>query len=839
MDATFDPDTISPEDRDYAIRTLIGEETNPTAQAGVASTILNRAAAARQSLKNVVLAPNQFEPWQRNPSSLLAIKPTDPAYVKAAEVFDAVRSGKVPDVTGGATHFYAPATQALLGRPPPRWGSGAPTLAAGSTLFYAPNGPVNRISPDQGLQKVDPFAEYQTEAPTAQPANGQPSAAVPSPVATQGVDPFKEYPTEAAPEVVAAATPVKPGLPPSQANAAVSGFFNGLPVVGPYAQSGLQKLTAWGQSQATGQPYGQALADIQRFGQASAAAYPKTALAGNVGGAIAGTVPMMMAAPGAFGLGSAPMWGRTLASGLSGGALGAADTAARGGSVQDIERGGALGAGFGALAPGAGQLIGNGIGWAANALTRTEPGVASIADTLRATGMSPLQAQAEIARLGPNATLADVSPALRAEAGSLAASGGAPTDTLTRFFGGRAQGADQRVNDVVTTALGPRPDLSAAEDGIRAAASAAAQPYYQAARAAPLQVDATPVVSYIDRELADAKGGVAKTLQMARNLVTKPQVGGLPGVTVPEDDAQRLLNARQALDDFIQKQGDQETSAGRNALRQASAVRSQIDQIVKMDPNIAAGDAAFSSKISEAQALQAGTTVFNPSMRLEDIQRSVASATPGQLDAMRQGALAAIHDKLGGVTGDYAAARNMFAKADINRAKLDALFPNSQRVLDAVESEIKQRGTEQAVTQNSLTAQRQAVAKKYALPETSPASAAPAIIGQALAGGPGAVALQGGKMSYDALVKSIMRARMNQVRSGAASALSTSGPAVNPLMEQLNRAYMNGPAVNSLSNGGSALANLLTRNASKSLPSWLAPAGNFPALPALSSTQGR
>ena len=161
---------------------------------------------------------------------------------------------------------------------------------------------------------------------------------------------------------------------PSAANAGVSGFVNGLPVVGPYAQSGLQKLTAWGQSQATGQPYGQALSDIQQFGQASQAAYPKTALAGNVGGAIAGTVPMMAAAPAAFGVGVASPFAASALSAGTGAALGGADAAARsGGNLNATGQGALLGGVFGAAGPLAGRVAGGLTGALGNATIGSMP----------------------------------------------------------------------------------------------------------------------------------------------------------------------------------------------------------------------------------------------------------------------------------------------------------------------------------------------------------------------------------------------------------------------------------------------------------------------------------
>lgn len=150
MNGDDDLSTITPQDRDLAIRTMIGEEGSPDGMAGVASTILNRAktgAYGGKNLTSVVLAPGQFEPWSARPQDLLAIQPNDPRYQQAAQIFDGVASGKIPDLTNGATHFYAPVAQKALGRQPPTWGAGQPNASLGKTLFFAPNGPVKSSAP--------------------------------------------------------------------------------------------------------------------------------------------------------------------------------------------------------------------------------------------------------------------------------------------------------------------------------------------------------------------------------------------------------------------------------------------------------------------------------------------------------------------------------------------------------------------------------------------------------------------------------------------------------------------------------------------------------------------
>ena len=151
---------VSADDRDLAIRTMLGEEGSEVGQAGVAAVILNRLAAGSygESIGDVIDAPGQFNgrphkgTWQSTASG------DDPRYVAAGQLFDAVRDGSLPDPTNGATHFYAPTAQARLalvdGRPvTPNWAQGR-GLKLGSSMFYAPQGRVDRKPEEPGF-KVD------------------------------------------------------------------------------------------------------------------------------------------------------------------------------------------------------------------------------------------------------------------------------------------------------------------------------------------------------------------------------------------------------------------------------------------------------------------------------------------------------------------------------------------------------------------------------------------------------------------------------------------------------------------------------------------------------------
>jgi spore germination cell wall hydrolase CwlJ-like protein len=150
------PNDLSPKDRDLMIRTIIGEAGNqgPQGQAAIAHVILNRTAAGTygKTPADVVLAPNQFEPWTTRSKELMAIKPTGPGYQQASDILDMVTNGDVPDPTGGATHFLAPdIVRQRRGGTLPDWAQ-QPTAVIGGHTFYAPQGRVMGVTAN-----VDPI----------------------------------------------------------------------------------------------------------------------------------------------------------------------------------------------------------------------------------------------------------------------------------------------------------------------------------------------------------------------------------------------------------------------------------------------------------------------------------------------------------------------------------------------------------------------------------------------------------------------------------------------------------------------------------------------------------
>ena len=139
------PSDLSSKDKDLMVRTILGEaaQEGPRGQAAVAHVILNRLASGSygKNASQVVLAPNQFEPWSTRSKELLAIKPTDPAYRETSDIVDMAKNGDIPDPTNGATHFLNPNIVMQRRGVLPSWAA-QPVAKIGNHTFFAPQGPV-------------------------------------------------------------------------------------------------------------------------------------------------------------------------------------------------------------------------------------------------------------------------------------------------------------------------------------------------------------------------------------------------------------------------------------------------------------------------------------------------------------------------------------------------------------------------------------------------------------------------------------------------------------------------------------------------------------------------
>ncbi|NBB61312.1 cell wall hydrolase [Pseudomonas sp. ODNR1LW] len=131
-------------DRDVLARTLWGEARGESVigQIAVAWTIRNRVNDGKskswwgEGYAGVCQKPYQFSCWNKNDPNYPYLSGTKPIpfreFAQAKIAADQVIAGKVPDPTGGATHYYATTMSQA-----PSWIVGAKrTLIVGRHVFF-------------------------------------------------------------------------------------------------------------------------------------------------------------------------------------------------------------------------------------------------------------------------------------------------------------------------------------------------------------------------------------------------------------------------------------------------------------------------------------------------------------------------------------------------------------------------------------------------------------------------------------------------------------------------------------------------------------------------------
>jgi hypothetical protein len=187
---------MTPQQRDLIIRTIAAEASgkSPEEAQAIGHVIMNRITSGRygKTPEKVLFAPNQFEPWSdpRGSNYPMRHKPGTAKYEKAQAALDAALAND--DLTGGATLFWGPKSQAALGRPAPRWGRTG-GIDIGDTRFHREHGgPVYREHHADG----DPVGDNQDYSNGARPLTiyrGERPEAPAGSVETRGPDAHSRF----------------------------------------------------------------------------------------------------------------------------------------------------------------------------------------------------------------------------------------------------------------------------------------------------------------------------------------------------------------------------------------------------------------------------------------------------------------------------------------------------------------------------------------------------------------------------------------------------------------------------------------------------------------------
>lgn len=496
--------------------------------------------------------------------------------------------------------------------------------------------------------------------------------------------------------------------------ATIMGAVEGLPIVGPYARQGVEATSATIGSQLTGLPYEQVRSEMAGMTDEAAADHPYFHTAGKVGGAVAGTLPMVMAAPGLFGASAGPLGaglaGRTAMSTASGAGLGGTDAATRSdGDWGSILNGMLYGGAAGVISPAIGEVAGAGARWAGS---RFGDSSAQKAFT-RAAGADAIDdVGARLAQLGDESMPMDLGPGLRSQAGAIANRPGPGQQIVRSAVAKRQASAGDRVSSALDDALGQRVDTVALADDIISTASRRADPLYKAAYSKPVPFTSEletllkrPTVGRALREAqrlaADDETFDAATRSWFANVADDGTVNISRTPSVYELDM-----TKRALDDLYTaaKQGGSKNEARIIDQLRKNLLR-HVDEHV---PEYTSARKIYAGPASVVEAMEEGQKAFSNSLTPNQMRTQLMKMGEAEKEAFIQGARAQVADIMGTARNDALAARSAFQKG-YNREKLELLIGKDQarRLLAALDAETAFAETNREITQQSITAGRQ------------------------------------------------------------------------------------------------------------------------------------
>lgn len=433
----------------------------------------------------------------------------------------------------------------------------------------------------------------------------------------------------------------------------------GIPILGPMISGGADRAVAGIASAIKGTSYQDERARQEDWKRQLNEEHPTAATAGTIAGGVMGTVPMVAAAPSAFGVGPGGITAMKLAKAAATGAgIGGTDALARSGGDTDAIP---LGAAFGGIAGAAGPVIGAGIGrvarsfadWRAQKAALDSLGISRpAADVLTRAGETDGaiagSGQAAMQAAGPDAMLADAGPAFQNVLDTALQRGG-PNSVIARArVDERAALAGQNLEGTLDQTLGSPRGIQTVTDDLRTSTATPRRLAYEKAYEAPIDYS-SPQGMAIERLVKDNVPG--KAIAQANALIrADPNAGPSRQIlaNIADDGKvtyERLPDVRQldyitrGLKDVADaengtgKLGGQ-TTLGRTYGNLASMIRGQLKSAV---PEYANALETAAQPIAAREALDFGSEIFKPSVARDVAAATIKGMTGPELAAAKQG----------------------------------------------------------------------------------------------------------------------------------------------------------------------------------------------------------
>ncbi|MER9912255.1 hypothetical protein NKJ71_16650 [Mesorhizobium sp. M0050] len=636
--------------------------------------------------------------------------------------------------------------------------------------------------------------------------------------ASAGIDPSTSQP----PGVPA--LPTEPGYNPltgkiegddalSKIRTASGGILEGIPILGPMIRGGVDRAAAATIAGVSDESYEDVLRRIQAGTIAEKSMNPKLDRSSQVTGAVAGTIPAIMAAPEVFGIGLASKPASYAASMGSGAVINGLDGLVRsGGDLKKAGVGAGIGAATGLAAPFIAPIVGRGVkavadninlSAVARALGLDKKATSVLADAVKNDAVEP----GALSQIGGDGMLMDLGPNLRHTAGAVAATPGEGKAIVRGAIGARDDAANWRIRSTLDETLGEAPTPSRIIDRANRNQQLLA-PEYRAALRDAGPVDTLPIARYLETEAQTLRGEPQRLVQRVRSMLnhqpTPAEISGAralgqpaPGTTLVTDAAE-LLNTRHAIDDML------ETTQGTNAVNALTTARQAVDDELRASvPGIKEVDAKYAELARQKEGVQHGQTVLSSgreSPRPDELAAEFRdSALPQGMQVgpsavpvrLREGARAEIERIVGTNANDRVALQRLIkGEGDWNRARLSTLFGNDKAgaIIDLLDREKLFADTSNIVTRNSETAAR--VAAREAIDPGS--SGGFGVREGFIAGGARGAARAAGTRAIESVIDALRNGGNEKAIADMGRAL-TSGPQQSAVLNALMKAGRGSP----------------------------------------------
>lgn len=478
--------------------------------------------------------------------------------------------------------------------------------------------------------------------------------------------------------------------------------------------------------------------------------HPIAAPAIQAAGGIATPLGVLGAASKGTTLGAKTVYGALAGGGVGAiqGALNSRDLTDVPQTARDAVKNAVLGAAVGGALPGTSKLIGSGYTAVANALRGGVNGVSrgaakELIAAAQADGIPAVQAQ--MARLGPDATLADAGPAFLGKAQGASLNSDEGRSILQGALTARNEGTNARIMSDINGALGPAEDPQTVTNAIRAQRTAVDNANYPAALGNAPPVQTAPILRQLEDMIPRAVGNERRALTNLRGMLMTterrplldaqgfPQYDNLGNprfqeVPVSQNDAEVLHKVKQELDNVIQyDQPGLGVPAGALSRQQSALkmMRGQLnDTLEQQVPGYAAANRQSAALAQRADAVEAGTQYLGSGKTTPSPARFADEFEPlsqGEKIAFAKGSRGNIERVLGTKANDLQALRGeLQGEGGWNTAKLATVHGQqaADDLMASVDRNLKFRDTYNKVVENSQTAQRTA-AKEAMKPSPS------------------------------------------------------------------------------------------------------------------------